>query len=290
MTSETTERAIHYREGIGATAHVRQAQALGLRNLAIDQALLIVVMRGAKLLCSPGVELRIDEGDAVFISGGSTFDVTNIPPSDGCYEALWISFDPAFVSADSSPSGISGQVPVRVPSEAKAHAVENIQPAFMNAISAAACAVSDPHVSDDIVRHRFGEIRMWLRECDIPWRNFQIQTLSAKIRNMLAASPNAQWSGVSLARNFAMSEATFRRRLASEGTSLTALIVDVRMSHALAMLQGTDKSIEQIADASGYQSASRFSIRFRERFGFAPSEIRGHRRERGVAAHASSVS
>lgn len=284
------ERAIHHRAGIGATAYIRQAQALGLHNLAIEQALLIVVMRGAKRLRSPGVELRIKEGDAVFFSGGSTFDVTNIPPADGCYEALWISFDSTFASTERNLSDISQKVGIRFPVDEKASAVGNIQPAFMSAIVAGADALRDSHVSDDIVRHRFSEIRMWLRERDISWPHSQVHTLSSKIRNRLGSSPHAQWTTIGLAQDFAMSEATLRRRLASEGTSLTDLIVDVRMSYGLALLQSTDKSIEQIACASGYQSASRFAIRFRERFGFAPSEIRGHRRERREIANPSSIS
>ena len=53
--------------------------------------------------------------------------------------------------------------------------------------------------------------------------------------------------------------ATLRRRLAAEGVTYRNLVQDVRMSHALAMLQNTDVPVLQIALAAGYASASRFS-------------------------------
>lgn len=279
MTPETTERGIHQRPGVGATAYVQQGKALGLRNLVIENAMLVVVMRGTKMLISPHVDLKIKEGDAVLLTDGAVFDVANIPAPDGRYEALWISFDPAFISFDRNLSTASKNINARTDKK-DAYAVGDLQPPFMNAVATTANAIRDRGVSDDIVRHRLNEIRLWLRERNIPWPHHRTYTLSAKLRHKLAASPNEQWTTELLARHFAMSEATLRRHLAAEGTSLTTLIVDVSMTFALTLLQSTDKPIEQIAYASGYQSASRFSIRFRERFGFAPSEIRGHRRER----------
>jgi transcriptional regulator GlxA family with amidase domain len=54
--------------------------------------------------------------------------------------------------------------------------------------------------------------------------------------------------------------------------------MDARMSLALTLLQASDLSVNNIANAVGYSSASRFAVRFRQRFGFAPSAIRGHER------------
>lgn len=55
-------------------------------------------------------------------------------------------------------------------------------------------------------------------------------------------------------------------------------MIDVRMTSALRLLQGTDWPISLIASQVGYESASRFAERFRKRFGFAPTAIRGHHR------------
>ena len=72
----------------------------------------------------------------------------------------------------------------------------------------------------------------------------------------------------------AMSEATLRRRLAADGTSFSALLTDLRMTRALGMLQTTDLPVGTIAAEVGYASASRFALRFRDRFGVSPSAIR----------------
>ncbi|MNH37503.1 DNA-binding transcriptional regulator AraC [compost metagenome] len=55
-------------------------------------------------------------------------------------------------------------------------------------------------------------------------------------------------------------------------------MIDVRMNSALTLLQSTDWPISAIAQHVGYESSSRFAERFRKRFGFAPTAIRGHQR------------
>lgn len=60
-----------------------------------------------------------------------------------------------------------------------------------------------------------------------------------------------------------MSEATLRRRLEKEGLSFLQILIDVRMTRALALLQVTDLSIGQIALEVGYNSPSRFAARLR---------------------------
>jgi len=77
--------------------------------------------------------------------------------------------------------------------------------------------------------------------------------------------------------------------LAAEGASLNDLLVDTRMSFAMKLLQSTDHPINRIALAVGYESASRFAIRFRERFGFPPTAIRGHKRSTQVHSLAAAT-
>ena len=101
-----------------------------------------------------------------------------------------------------------------------------------------------------------------------------------RVRRLLSAHPSADWSMERLAHETATSIATLRRRLAAEGVTYRNLVQDVRMSHALAMLQNTDVPVLQIAQAAGYASASRFSARFRARFGYLPTDIRGQHRGR----------
>ncbi|WP_286716110.1 helix-turn-helix domain-containing protein, partial [Thalassolituus sp. UBA2009] len=52
------------------------------------------------------------------------------------------------------------------------------------------------------------------------------------------------------------------------------LLSQLRLVQGLNLLQTSSLSVQQVADACGYRSASRFSERFRERFGTSPAELR----------------
>nr|WP_234902913.1 helix-turn-helix transcriptional regulator [Ensifer adhaerens] len=90
--------------------------------------------------------------------------------------------------------------------------------------------------------------------------------------------PGTPWTGSGLGKRLGVSEATLRRKLSAEGWSFQQLLTDVRMSAAIQMLQSSDVPVLHIAQQVGYESQSRFAARFRQRFGFPPSAIRGHRR------------
>jgi len=71
-----------------------------------------------------------------------------------------------------------------------------------------------------------------------------------------------------------MSESTLRRKLKAEGTSIQEIKDQTRMGFGLHLLQTTKKSISIIAQECGYQSQSRFTSRFKDRFGLTPTELR----------------
>ena len=71
-----------------------------------------------------------------------------------------------------------------------------------------------------------------------------------------------------------MSESTLRRKLKAEGTSLQEIKDQSRLGLGLHLLQTTQDPITLIAEKCGYQSQSRFTNRFKGRFGLTPSELR----------------
>lgn len=77
-----------------------------------------------------------------------------------------------------------------------------------------------------------------------------------------------------ICKKLAMSESTLRRKLKLEGTSIQAIKDQARLGSALHLLQTSRDSIGQIADKCGYQSQSRLTKRFKERFGLTPSDLR----------------
>ena len=139
-------------------------------------------------------------------------------------------------------------------------------------------ADTDESLPEAIRIHRFAEVALWLESFGIRLRP-DSPTLISRIRRTIEAAPETAWSTAAilaaLARQGeAMSAPTLRRRLAAQGTSLQALMTDVRLTIALAQLQATERPITTIAADVGYLSASRFALRFRARFGVPPSAIR----------------
>lgn len=78
----------------------------------------------------------------------------------------------------------------------------------------------------------------------------------------------------SVGKSLGMSESTLRRKLNSEGTHFQTLKNDIVLGKGLHLLQSTDKPINFIAMECGYQSQSRFTERFKQKFGLTPSELR----------------
>lgn len=138
-------------------------------------------------------------------------------------------------------------------------------------------------VHDSIDVRRVGDERLQYRLMDLLaalaerghafWPSAQNST-AARLRTLIGEAPERRWTAHEAGRTLAMSEATLRRRLANERERFDNLLVDVRMHHAMMLVQTTSWSIPLIAQASGYQSRARFAERFRARFGYLPSAVR----------------
>jgi len=275
---EPSERNIRSRPGIGATGHIVQDKELLFKHLVIDQPTLILILHGAKTLRSPHGSCDLCAGHAVAVTGG-VFDVINRVPALGPYEAIWLTWDAALIAAHEAAAGMTATPRCHAP----AHPLRAMHPAFAGAISAAIEGIAENGVPDMAARHRMQELLAWLQDAGVRFPAPGVRKLADAARALLGSNPGKAWNAAEVARQLAMSPATLRRRLAAEGVSLTELLTDVRMSFALALLQSTERPITRIATESGYESASRFAIRFRKRFGFAPTEIRGHRRSSPLA-------
>jgi len=79
-----------------------------------------------------------------------------------------------------------------------------------------------------------------------------------------------------LAREFAMSVATLRRRLDQEGTSFSKVVDDARRALAEAYLRDRRLSISEIAFLLGFSHAPAFYGAFRRWTGTTPSDYRAH--------------
>lgn len=265
------EPRITTRQGVGSSAGVLQQQELEFKRLFIEQPVLIVVERGIKALRWEGGEYLIRSGEAIAIAGGQSVDITNRLAEDGGYRAHWLVWDSeliaAYAEAQPRQAVIAHALPI-APGSAE----------FATAYHRALQAIEDMAIPIEIARHRVGELLLWIGMNGGRFELPQALTLTVKIRRMIGVDLAREWSAPAVASAFAMSEATLRRKLADEATTLTEILVDARMSLALSLLQSTALPVTQVALDVGYQTSSQFAARFRHRFGFPPTAIRSRSR------------
>lgn len=268
------ERRIFIRPGLGLSSGIVQKRELRFARLTIDQPTLIVVRRGSKVLQSTGGQWLATPGQMIAIAGGQTFDVTNRPSSSGDYRAHCLVWDQAFLTEQNS-------IGADLPPLAQACVAGPMSAEFLAAFERAVAAIDDAdHIPETVARHRGAEILLWLAQYRIRLVASDTAPLAVRVRRLVSTAADAPWTTKSLAARLGLSEATLRRRLAAAGTSPGEILVDTRMEIGLSLLQSTDFTINRIALEVGYDSPSRFAIRFRQRFGFAPSAVRGHYRAR----------
>ncbi|KQU75580.1 hypothetical protein ASE08_07500 [Rhizobacter sp. Root16D2] len=273
-------RSLHVRPGVGIAAHVLQGQGLQILRMRVDQPALIVVDRGVKAIRTErGASVEAMPGQAVVLGGNQTVDFTNSVPDGTHYEARWLLFDDALL-ADGHYAGLASQVGPRGKPPAPVHLLRRVSAHLADAFERAGHALAlGEELPAAVTRLRMLEVMQWLLEDGIVLRRAPVDPgVSIQLRALIAGRLDEAWPAGRVAGDLALSEATLRRRLAAEGTSLTDLLADTRMATALTMLQATTQPVSQIALAVGYESPSRFAVRFRHRFGFAPTAVRGHDR------------
>ena len=273
-------REIHVLPGVGASAHVVQGRGLEMLRMRIDQAALIFVDKGIKTIKPvQGASVRAVLGQAIVAQGNQTVDFINSVPDGTHYEARWLLVDASVVADAYYVDRVSrlrqdGREPAPLRLIARVHG--GLSDAFDRARQALSASNRLPHA---IARQRTVEVLHWLLEDGIIVQSMPGKSsTSHQVRSLIAGRLDGGWTAERICGELGLSEATLRRRLASEGSTLTALLVDARMSTALTLLQATAKPVSEIAFAVGYESPSRFAIRFRQRFGFAPTAVRGHER------------
>ncbi|MBN9022119.1 MAG: helix-turn-helix domain-containing protein [Rhizobiales bacterium] len=257
-------RRIARRPGIGVALRVLQQRALHISGVFVEQPGISLVRRGEKRVAVGDFDALIREGEAVALPAGATLEVTNVADASGLYEALSLVPDPALLDATANGSAL--RAPVHI---------GPLRSDFSDAVVRAIAAIDAPDtVPEAVAALRMREVLAWLGEAGVVFAAPRPTSAMLRVRMLVSEEPARPWSGPEVAQALAMSEATLRRRLAAEGTSLSALLVEVRMATALVMLQASDRPVAEIALDVGYGSPSRFASRFRARYGHPPHAVR----------------
>lgn len=105
----------------------------------------------------------------------------------------------------------------------------------------------------------------------------QGEPLAARVRSLLRTMlSNRRCTAPLVARQLGLSRRTLDRRLAAEGTSYHALLEAVRRDVACGQVEGSKRSMIEIANLLGFGSAASFSVWFSAAFGMPPAQWRRH--------------
>lgn len=86
-----------------------------------------------------------------------------------------------------------------------------------------------------------------------------------------------------LAQGLGMSDSTFRRRFKKQtGVSPVQFQTEIRINRARELLSGTDLSISEIAEQTGFETVYYFCRVFKQKTTFTPNAYRSHMREHGI--------
>lgn len=247
---------------------VRQARRARMHGIVPVMPSLIRVRRGSKEVISPLAGLTIAEGQFVLLPEALPMTICNIPDTGGQYEAMVLPLPRAAAEralarlpAVQRPA-TRGPQPVVLPPEGEALFSAFFAPSPFAALPA------------DVLALKLEEMALWLALSGGVLVAEGLPRMADRLRVLIATDPAAPWVAVDAARQLGTSQATLRRRLAGEGEGFGAILRDVRLSHALGLLQTTAFPVTRIAAEAGYASPQQFAIRFRARFGLAPHEIR----------------
>lgn len=258
-------RTLNIRSDIGICGTIIQQNILTMRHVAFTDPILLIVRQGSKTLSGGNRQTTVQAGEMLVIAGGQTLDVINRSPVNGTYQADWLQWDASLLNRYTPTAGTPIRDWLSMPVPAA-----GLQQAFTQAQT----AIADQTLPTAIASHRLHELLVWISLSGGCITGDSRRSISKTIRRTFSSNPGKNWSASEIASDLAMSEATLRRHLARENQTLRNLLIDVRMTTALTLLQTTEYSVTRIALDVGYASPSRFTARFQQRFGFPPSAIR----------------
>lgn len=239
-------------------------------NFFFQEGSLLLIASGTLDLTCEDTALSISSSDSLlFVDAGTCANLVKTPGGrEQRFRSIFLSFSPELLelfhrnrpsALPRSGSSCFQQVPLDDELESTLRFVYS--------------SIEAPDLSEERLRYRLLDLLAGLAERGYHFQRNQTPGIAGRIRSLIAEAPDHRWTASAAGHSLAMSEATLRRRLASEQSRFEDLLVDVRMHHALMLIQTTGWSISRISEACGYKSRARFAERFRQRFGYLPSKI-----------------
>lgn len=249
------------------TVAITQATVATFQDIFIGRTFLCFVRNGTKrIFCPINGEMVGAEGDLIVFPPGSIVTLENRPQREGNYRADGVYFARDLVEAvfgDQRRRSHPGIQIVRAASHDPLAMLHSIRD-----------TLGRPDLPPVIRRHRLMEPLLWLRHGGIHLPIDDGERSLAALRRLIDTDLCRDWRAAEVAAHFAMSEASFRRRLAKSGHGFSKIVRSARLEKGLALLQTTDMPVSRIALECGFNTPSHFADSFRKRFGIKPMAIR----------------
>jgi AraC-like DNA-binding protein len=224
-----------------------------IAGAAFSRTSIVAIVEGAKDVITMGRHFRFPAGTVLVLPGGWRGDVVNDPdPQSGVYRAVLMDFPDVLARR-----AASAFAPARMPSRFDLP----LDPILAGAIHHAGEGIASGGLPQALIEHRVLEVLMILAmRGALPALS---GTTEEAVRLLVRWQSDRQWTADTIASELGTSNATLRRRLAGEATSLRKVLVSERIALAEAMLAEDGASLHEAALATGYRSSRRFADRLR---------------------------
>lgn len=251
-----------------------------LRDLVMPEASVLLVLRGRKKLETASRSWQASPGEMLLVPAGTRFWLGNYPDESGqTYRGLAVRFSTEVIERFRQIYG-SRWNPWSLRSRWQATA----PPDFLYALHQWMrwCTQQAPDLT--LAQHRQLELLLVLAQADLAGQLLLADHPSweRRVTALLHLDPARAWRMEDVAAHLGVSESVLRRHLQDEATGFRTLLEEVRLMQGLTLVQETAWAIGRVADAVGYRSQSRFSERFKRRFGLTPQSLRQTQRPDGM--------
>lgn len=263
------------KQTLGALGVFYCRQSQSLQAIPLHQPGVVLVLSGTKYSQNEQYRDEIYSGQLLMYPAGAKLHIGNKPAVGSDYLAMSVSFKPDLLERFISTYGTELELWTQPPL-LKATATIDILHALSQWLDLCLTTPQSPLVH----AHRAQEILLLLAQKKLAGIFFRSQSPSwqQKVAACFELDISRHWRMEDVAARFGCSDATLRRRLNEENCSFRQLLEEVRLTSGLGLLQETDWTVLRIAQSVGYESASRFTERFRLRFAITPQELRATQR------------
>lgn len=253
----------------GECLHIKAQLPHTVKSVRVERPIFGLVLHGAKRLSTTRQTVQLQAGDVFLVTGRCHIDAHNAPdPVSQRYLAITLNLCDEVLHA----ARILWAQPLR---SDDTQLIALPAGSLADALHAWSSALLQGHYEQ--ARAALVQMVIWLcRQGHHALLAPPPPRLADSVRQLIAAAPARPWLSRDVEAALHLSGASLRRHLAAEGTSLSQVLRDARMGHALELLYTTALPIKAVAARAGYQSVQSFSRQFESRYQLRPADIGNH--------------